>query len=237
MGDDQKSPTYDAELGHRLARVVDDLGGAGPASKIIDVKAETVSKWVRGESKAPFYALAAFARKAGASLDWLAWGTEPAFAPTVASGDQPIYEPGAGPLPFGFFRVPRYDVRASAGAGALNDDANIKDYLAFRESWIRVELGTSPREVLCMNAIGDSMEPTIRTGDVLLVDRAITKVADEAIYVVALEDALLLKRVQPLLGGVVLRSDNPAYGPVSLTSAEADQLSVFGRVRWYGRVI
>ncbi len=46
-----------------------------------------------------------------------------------------------------------------------------------------------------ITATGDSMEETIRDGDVLLVDTSIDRVKDNAIYIVAYGDALLVKRL------------------------------------------
>lgn len=248
MKSEGKSPGIDPDLGPRLSELVRVLGGPVKAASLVGVTSEQVTRWIRGLAKPPFYALARLCAAAGISVDWLATGLGPINLDQT--GLHPVTQSLKGVLRAhrerreasgedmtGFVRVPRYDVRASAGPGALADEENIKDFLMFREEWIRKDLGTSPDEVLCMNTIGDSMEPTIRGGDVILIDQAITKIADEAIYVVAIDEALLLKRVQPLMGAVELRSDNPLYKPVTLSTADAERMRVLGRVRWIGRVV
>lgn len=85
-------------------------------------------------------------------------------------------------------------------------------------------------------ASGDSMEPTIRDGDILLVDTGTTTIDGDAIYLLAGGASFLVKRVQHLLdGSVLVTSDNPAYAPETLAAADIAKLRCIGRVRWIGR--
>ena len=53
------------------------------------------------------------------------------------------------------------------------------------------------------------MEPTICSGDLLLVDRSKLQVRGERIYLINLDDEVMVKRVEWLLdGSVVIRGDN-----------------------------
>jgi phage repressor protein C with HTH and peptisase S24 domain len=53
------------------------------------------------------------------------------------------------------------------------------------------------------------MEPTIRSGDLLLVDRSKSQVKGEGIYLINLDDGLMVKRVEWILdGSVVICGDN-----------------------------
>lgn len=45
----------------------------------------------------------------------------------------------------GFVLVPRYDVAASMGNGAVIHSEQVVDHLAFREAWVRTELGANPK--------------------------------------------------------------------------------------------
>lgn len=136
-----------------------------------------------------------------------------------------------------FVLVPRYDIEASAGAGALADEEHILDYMAFQERWVRSALKADPNKLALITASGDSMEPAIRSGDLLLIDKSVDRVIDDSIYVVSIEDFLLVKRVQKLLQGIVVKSDSPHYAPMTLSSTEAKLLQIRGRVRWIGRLI
>ena len=82
------------------------------------------------------------------------------------------------------------------------------------------------------------MEPTIRDGDVLLVDTSINAVRDNAIYVVVLGGLVLVKRLQIKRDGSLrLISDNDRFEPEDVPASEAADIHVAGRVMWYGRSI
>ncbi|MGE0256871.1 MAG: helix-turn-helix transcriptional regulator [Alphaproteobacteria bacterium] len=137
-----------------------------------------------------------------------------------------------------FVFVPRYDIRASAGPGAWLDQERVLDHMAFRADWVRRTLGADPRRLALIAAIGDSMEPAIRAGDLLLVDTAVDRIVDDAIYVIAVDSTLMVKRIQRFLdGAVTIKSDSPAYDPQHLPPERAAGLHVAGRVRWVGRLI
>jgi phage repressor protein C with HTH and peptisase S24 domain len=75
------------------------------------------------------------------------------------------------------------------------------------------------------------MEPSLRDGDEILVDRSPRPLRD-GIHVVRLDGALLVKRVETGRPGVVtLISDNPAYRPIECQPAD---IEVLGRVVWKG---
>lgn len=126
--------------------------------------------------------------------------------------------------------VPRLPLGAAAGAGALAFEEVPIGALRFSGRWLR-EQGLDPRMLSAIRVEGDSMEPTLRDGDEILVDRTPRPLRD-GIHVVRSGDALLVKRLdtaQP--GQIVLVSDNAAYRPIELPRAEVE---VIGRVVWKG---
>lgn len=139
-------------------------------------------------------------------------------------------------VPEGFVLVPRYDVAASMGNGAAIHSEQVVDHLAFRADWVRTVLGTSPRHLVLISAIGDSMEPTLRAGDLLLIDRSVESVRQDAIYAIAHDGELRVKRIQRLFdGSLVISSDNPSYQREDLSPSQAEHLRIVGRVVWSGR--
>ena len=135
--------------------------------------------------------------------------------------------------------VPRLDLAASAGAGALVEYEEEGELVAFSDRWLR-ERHITPGAARMLTAKGDSMEPTIRSGDMLIIDTSINMAVDSAIYVVVYGGLLLVKRLFMLIdGGVVLSSDNKAvYGrDEEIKAGEVDQLHVAGRVMWFGRAM
>lgn len=136
----------------------------------------------------------------------------------------------------GFVLVPKYNVEASAGGGSIIHSEQIVDHLAFKADWIHKELGAHPKNLLLVHSIGDSMEPTIRSGDLLLVDRNKSKLKGEGIYLINLDDGLMVKRIEFLLGGsVVIRGDNTAVSREQvLPESDMKKLNILGRIVWIG---
>lgn len=82
------------------------------------------------------------------------------------------------------------------------------------------------------------MEPTIRDGDIALVDTSIHDIIDNAIYVILVGNRLLIKRVHILMSGALrLISDNPIYPHEDVAANEAELVKISGRVVWFGRSI
>lgn len=134
--------------------------------------------------------------------------------------------------------VPRLEVEASAGAGAIVAAEDVAEMLAFSAAWLR-ERHISPRAARILTARGDSMEPTIRDGDLLIVDTAIEMAVDNGIYVLAYGGVLLVKRLFMLRnGGLVIASDNKdAARDEEIPPHEVPEVHIAGRVMWYGRTI
>ena len=146
---------------------------------------------------------------------------------------------GEASLPEGFIAIPRLEVRASAGPGraVVPSDFDPEPQIAFREAWLR-SLGVNSRNAEFVVAQGDSMEPTIRDGDLMLVDRGYGRVVDGKIYVLVVGGLVLVKRLQILaVGGLMLISDNDRYPTETIPAREVDALNIEARVAWYGRAI
>jgi len=126
--------------------------------------------------------------------------------------------------------VPRLAIGASAGAGAHPDGEAAFDTIRFSSRWLR-SFGLQSGMLSTILVSGDSMEPTLRDGDEILVDRTLRPLRD-GIHVVRLGDSLLVKRLDTgRPGKVVLLSDNPAYPPVECATPDVE---VIGKVVWKG---
>lgn len=135
-----------------------------------------------------------------------------------------------------FVMVPRYDVSGSAGNGAVIHSEQIVDHLAFRADWVKNALGVARKDLALISVKGDSMEPTLSEGDLILVDTGVRRLEDSAIYVLRRGEGLFVKRVQNKLDGtVVVKSDNHRYDAETYTSESAPSIDVIGRVVWVGR--
>ena len=135
-----------------------------------------------------------------------------------------------------FVFVPQYDVRASAGHGSIVHSEQIVDHLAFKKAWISSSLGCNEKDLALITVKGDSMEPTLSSNDLILIDLRKNKITENAVYVLQYDGSLLVKRIQRRMdGSVIIKSDNPEYENEQLNRDQADQLKVLGLVVWYGR--
>ena len=124
--------------------------------------------------------------------------------------------------------VPRLALGASAGPGRLASDEQAIGTFRFSSRWLPSQ-GLDPAMLSAIAVTGDSMEPTLRDGDEILVDRAQRPLRD-GIHVVRVEDAVLVKRLDMARpGAIALISDNPAYRPLELAPSAVE---VIGRVVW-----
>jgi len=136
-----------------------------------------------------------------------------------------------------FAVIQRLDVSASAGSGAVTIHEDTVELLAFQNEWLKSR-HIKPESARVLTAKGDSMEPTIRDGDVLIVDTSITSVRDNAIYIVVYNGNVLVKRVNlKVNGSLVLISDNDRHPPEEVPKSEVHDLHIAGRVMWFGRSI
>ena len=124
--------------------------------------------------------------------------------------------------------VPRLALGVSAGPGALDNSEQAGGSLRFARAWLRQQ-GLDPAILSSVEVVGDSMEPTLRDGDEILVERTQGPPRD-GVHVVRLDGTLLVKRLDTSRPGkLVLISDNRAYPPIEATP---DETQVIGRAVW-----
>ena len=134
--------------------------------------------------------------------------------------------------------VMRSEVRASAGPGAIAGDERGRPYFAFDPRWLKAITAAPSAKLSLIRVEGDSMAPTLNAGDDILIDRAACEEQlRDGIYVLRVDDTLLVKRlaVHPVGRRVTVQSDNPAYG--DLPDCGLDEIECIGRVIWAGRRI
>ncbi|WP_174292196.1 S24 family peptidase [Sphingomonas bacterium] len=127
-------------------------------------------------------------------------------------------------------RLPVLDIAASAGPGTLVDSEVIVGAGTVDRD-LAQQLGLRAGRASILGVRGDSMAPGLLAGDQIVVDEADrTPRADGGIYVIRIDDAVLVKRVARHGGRLVVTSDNPATPPVG-----EGEVIVLGRVVWQMR--
>ncbi|MDX8389185.1 MAG: S24 family peptidase, partial [Mariprofundaceae bacterium] len=165
---------------------------AGDATKLADmagVSRRVIGKYLAGDSDPSRERLVSISKAGRVSIEWLATGEGPIHRESITPPDDESN--GA------YTDIPLYDVHAAAWHGAVVESENIVDMLSFKREWLERELHAQPVDLYLIHVDGESMEPTLRPGDVILVDRrAADQLPRDGIYVMRMENTLLVKRLQ-----------------------------------------
>jgi len=165
----------------------------------------------------------------GVSVDWLR-GLDEERTQYQSQGSVPS-------ISTGMVAIPRYAVQASAGGGAIVLAQDVDDYFTVGRNWLERYLPRGTRTGI-IEARGDSMEPTIRDGDILLLNFDIGNqdIANGGVFVITIDGNLFVKRLQIMLdGSIMIRSDNERYEPERVDREYADEkMQVHARVVWAG---
>lgn len=132
--------------------------------------------------------------------------------------------------------VPEIDLGYSMGGGTILENYEQTGVVPFSRSWLRSIASGSFGDLFVARGDGDSMEPTLKDGDIVLIDTAQKTIRhQDRIWAVAYGDLGMIKRVRRTPNGsYLLMSDNLAVTPVECSDGE---MFVIGRVCWIGRRI
>ncbi len=130
-----------------------------------------------------------------------------------------------------FVIIPRHDVAASAGPGALNGHEAELYGLCFRRSWLN-KRGLQANQLKVIDVSGDSMAGKLSDGDQVLIDLSQTIPKSGFAYVLRQGDELLVKYAQLLPDGIlrVTSENNQSYPPYDIDLSKTSDVSILGRV-------
>ncbi len=218
------------------ARITEAREAAGLSktelAKAVGVSQPTVTDWENGSMKPRGENLLRISRVLNVSPEWLATGRGEkhpgANRPYPSTGDITV--------------IPHMNGMAKGGSGGL---APAHEYvigsISVTNEWINRRLPsiTTKRNLAVIEAYGRSMEPTLVSGDLLVVDTGVHDAKIDGIYILQRlntpEPEIMVKRLQRTLdGGLIVRSDNRAeYDPETVPASEiAERVRIIGRVVW-----
>lgn len=226
-------------VGTRIKRAREALGMTQTVlAKSVGVSQQAVMELESGRAKGTKHT-AKFARALGQDAMWIELGEgrirEPGKAARAAQ--KAIEAPRVPIPPDDYERVAVFDIRAAGKGGTLAHDAQPIAFAMFALDWLRGVTRTHVSKLAVMQIAGDSMEPTLCNGDRVLIDTAQANLRREGVYVIGVEDTLMVKRVtmHPRSKRVSLTCDNPRYE--TYKDLDPDRLNVAGRVIWFGRTL
>lgn len=158
---------------------------------------------------------------------------EAVFNDTAADGAASLDDVAA---EHGLVFVDEIDLPLGMGASFLDGHPEVLGVVPFRGDWLR-GLHEGPLDRLKVTrGRGDSMQPTIMDGDIVLVDTAQRRIDDQdRIWAIAYGDLGMIRRVRVTpRGSWLLMPDNSVVRPDEVGDGE---VAVIGRVIWIGRRI
>lgn len=215
-------PISTVEIGTRIAEIADAVGGNSALAKICDVAEGTVRNWRTGPSEPAASNLVAVARAGNVTVEWLATGKEPKDPALVMSAE-------------GYLQVPFYDTRLVSVGNDLFDAEPATQSIMVPASWPAESVGTSSSSLAFVRMGGDSMKPTLRDGDLLLIDRN-DQVVSNSVYVFFWSGVIFIQRLQQTLNGVVFFQEGDLEPSKMPDFVEFEgRNGIVGRVLWSGR--
>jgi phage repressor protein C with HTH and peptisase S24 domain len=217
--------------------VVRQWPSADRLAKATGVSPSAFRKWLKGVAEPSRDRLVALAEAAGVNVSWLAQGEgeEPDLLILAARAHSPqSADLAANPSIAQFLVLPKRREAAAAGAGRPVTNVPT-EFIGFRHDWLRATFDRYPGDLILEIAVGESMEPDIRNGDLLLIDTTDQTFRNFGVYVIEARGERLVKRVQRKFdGSLILISDNTVYQPELIPADLAKEVQVVGRVIWRG---
>lgn len=121
---------------------------------------------------------------------------------------------------------------ASMGRGNEHQDEDVMTgELTLSPNFITQQIKPSRREALAfLTGYGDSMSPTIESGDVVLVDTGARTTDVNGVFVLSAHNRIFIKRLsQRIDGSIEISSDNPGHKTIEILDG-SHQVDILGRV-------
>lgn len=195
-------------------------------SKRLGVSPQSVYLWQQG-SVPKAARLRELADLLGVSLQWLVYGNEEPHSVMDYQN--------------GVVVVPQLNIEPSAGFGGFVDSEGdcVVKMIGLSTEWLNQTLPGVNRQSLVVHSVsGDSMQPTLKDHDFVLLDTSVEQATRDGLYIVGFDGLLFAKRIQVLPGRKLsLISDNDAYKPITIDlTDESFSFRVIGRIvySWTG---
>lgn len=130
--------------------------------------------------------------------------------------------------------IPEVDIGYSMGGGLVLNDHAEASAVPFPKGWLRPLIKGNFSQVFVARGEGDSMQPTLLDGDIVIVDTAQTSInSQDRLWCLSYGELGMIKRVRALPdGGLEVNSDNLAVRPFTAYDGE---VQIIGRVVFVGR--
>lgn len=193
----------------------------------LEIRKQTFAGYWNGERLPPAHVLLQMAEQLDVSPKWLLTGSNDSDSRArgrfPAPRQERVADSGGDTV-----EIVEIDLRYGMGATYLDEAPDVQAR-TFSRAWLRNFTDSPPEELFWARGQGNSMEPTIGEGAIVLIDRRqqSPRMAD-LIWAFAFGDIGMLKRLRPMPNGSVkILSDNQSVPP---EIAHDGELHIIGRV-------
>lgn len=130
-----------------------------------------------------------------------------------------------------FYQIPKVQLQLSAGITGFQTVPEIHDgsKVSVAKNWVERN-GYRPGALIALTVKGESMEPNLYPGDLVIVNTAQTEMIDGAVFAVNYEGEAVIKRLSRDSGQWWLSSDNPDQRKYHRKSCRGGECIMIGRV-------
>lgn len=165
----------------------------------------------KSRNSVPYYEIMAFLAKKNISINWFFFNQLP----------ESLIEETSNYIILKY----RKSVITSAGGGAINYELDSTPLVLDKQLLDHINCSYKYTEVL--KVFGESMEPDIKDGSLVFVDKSKVSLNSAGVYLVSLNDGLFIKRIQLKNNKVILISKNQIFKDIIL---HLDEVTVIGKV-------
>ncbi len=168
---------------------------------------------MKKRGRLPLEELITFCAKRNISINWLLFDQSP----------ESLCEPTQKFAYIKYFK----DINASAGGGAINYEEETQKLYLDKE--LEEFLGKENiKNIEALNLIGDSMEPLLKDGSIVFIDKSKRDIKKGGVFVLATNAGVFIKRViLKTDGSIELISENSLYPKETLAF---DEVKIIGKV-------
>jgi phage repressor protein C with HTH and peptisase S24 domain len=189
-------------------------------SAVIGVNSSSITQ-ARKRDKIPANWILQLCLKYGLNPNWLEKDIGPVFIQPFDNAEEE------------FMQIPKVRARLCAGGGSFEVGSEIEGYYSFRKDWLSRK-GNADKMVL-MDIFGNSMEPELKEGDVVLIDESKKDILAGSIYAVGIDDTIMVKRLEKRPKGLALLSENTKNETIYMEGEDLNRVRLIGKVLWVGR--
>lgn len=225
-----KPNIYDESFSNRMKLIAEKSfkNNYSEFARAVGVAQASLARWVKGEADPSRMNLIKIADASGVNLEWLALGIGDMDEAKPQAVKHDINLQASNDETFIEIEDCR-EVRLSAGGGAFNNGYEEITTTKVERAWLQSRR-LKAKDCAMFLVSGESMYPTLKDGEEIIVDRSKRELTEGKIFVLNHNGSMLVKKVQFTYGGVELISDNPSYRPLKLDTEEANSLVVIGQV-------